>query len=74
MDIDSFTQGDRVRAGRDGSFVGTLVATGESRQAYTYVRTGSADAEWNVPMWAVQDPSTGEVKFFVGADAVRPEA
>jgi hypothetical protein len=70
-DIDSFQPGDRVRAGLDGSFVGNLIKTGESaRQTYVYVRTG---ADWNVPLWAVEDPATGEVRFFVGADAVKAE-
>ena len=71
MDIDSFSPGDRVRAGRDGSFSGVLVKTGDARQTYTYVRTGTSDADWNVPMWAVQDPATDEVRFFVGTDAVQ---
>lgn len=70
MDIDSFQPGDRVRAGLDGSFVGNLIKTGENRSAYVNVRTG---AEWNVPMWAVEDPKTGEVRFFIGEGAVQPD-
>lgn len=71
MSIDSFQPGDRVRAGRDGSFVGNLFKTGDHRATYVYVRTG---ADWNVPMWAVENPATGEVRFFVGADAIRADA
>jgi len=70
MSIDDLQPGDRVRAGRDGSFVGNLIKTGDNRNAYAYVRTGT---DWNVPLWAVENPETGEVRFFVGADAVRAE-
>ena len=67
-DIDAFQPGDAVRAGLDRSFVGRLIKTGENRAAYQNVRTGD---DWNVPMWAVADATTGEVRFFVGADAVQ---
>jgi len=70
-DIDAFQPGDRVRAGLDGSFVGTLIKTGENRATYQYVRTGD---DWNVPLWCVGDPKTGEVRWFIGADAVRAES
>jgi len=70
-DIDSFQPGDRVRAGLDGSFVGHLIKTNENRSAYQNVRTGD---DWNVPMWSVADPKTGEVRFFLGADAVQADS
>jgi hypothetical protein len=68
-DIESFQPGDRVRAGVDRSFVGHLVKTGENRFAYQNVRTD----EWNVPLWAVADAKTGEVRWFLGADAVQAD-
>jgi hypothetical protein len=70
MSIDTFQPGDRVRAGLDGSFTGRLIKTGDSRATYVLVRTGD---DWNVPLWAVENPDTGEVRFFVGKDAVRAE-
>jgi hypothetical protein len=70
MDITSFEPGDRVRAGLDGSFVGNLIKTSENRYCYVNVRSGT---EWNVPMWAVEDPATGEVRFFVGEGAIQAD-
>ena len=71
MDKAAFQPGDRVRAGLDGSFVGNLIKTGENRATYSYVRTG---ADWNVPLWTVEDPATGEVRFFLGENVVQLEA
>ncbi len=61
-------RGDPVRAGLDGSFVGNLLGRGSSRDGFEFYQRDMKNM--NIPVWAVEDRTTGEVRFFM-ADAIK---
>ncbi len=68
METGSFNRGDSVRAGFDGSFTGTIMGSGSSRAGVEMYQRDMKD-NMNIPVWAVENRSTGEVRFFT-ADAI----